>query len=111
MATPKRGSLLGRVRRRRTASGRSLFRPCRDRRGHLQFQAALAQAGIEESFMTAVAQGSASCIGNKFYRSEEELLFACAQAMREEYKAILDADLILQLDDQAIAENWDMIDP
>src|SRR6202049_3634347 len=31
--------------------------------------------------------------------------------MREEYKAILDAGLILQLDDPAIAENWDMINP
>jgi 5-methyltetrahydropteroyltriglutamate--homocysteine methyltransferase len=39
------------------------------------------------------------------------LLFACAEAMREEYKAILDAGLILQLDDPAIAENWDMINP
>jgi 5-methyltetrahydropteroyltriglutamate--homocysteine methyltransferase len=31
--------------------------------------------------------------------------------MREEYKAIVDAGLILQLDDPAIAENWDMINP
>ena len=31
--------------------------------------------------------------------------------MREEYKAIVDAGLILQLDDPAIAEGWDMINP
>ena len=31
--------------------------------------------------------------------------------MREEYKAIIDAGLILQLDDPSIAENWDMINP
>ena len=75
------------------------------------FKAALAQTGAEEGFMTAVAPGSASRIGNKFYQTEEELLFACAEAMREEYSAILDAGLILQLDDPAIAENWDMVNP
>ena len=31
--------------------------------------------------------------------------------MREEYRAIVDAGLILQLDDPAIAENWDMVNP
>jgi 5-methyltetrahydropteroyltriglutamate--homocysteine methyltransferase len=61
--------------------------------------------------MTAVAPGSASRIGNSYYKTEEELLYACADAMREEYRAILDAGLILQLDDPAIAENWDMINP
>jgi 5-methyltetrahydropteroyltriglutamate--homocysteine methyltransferase len=75
------------------------------------FTAALQAAGVEEGFMTAVAPGSASRIGNSYYKTEEELLYACADAMREEYKAILDAGLLLQLDDPAIAENWDMINP
>ncbi len=75
------------------------------------FKAALQQAGIAEGFMTAVAPGSASRIGNEHYKTEEELLYACADAMREEYQAIVDAGLILQLDDPAIAENWDMINP
>jgi 5-methyltetrahydropteroyltriglutamate--homocysteine methyltransferase len=75
------------------------------------FKAALAAAGIAEGFMSAVAPGSASRIGNTYYKTDEELLYACAEAMREEYKAILDAGLVLQLDDPAIAENWDMINP
>jgi 5-methyltetrahydropteroyltriglutamate--homocysteine methyltransferase len=75
------------------------------------FKAALSAAGIEEGFMTAVAPASASRIGNAYYKTEEELLYACADAMREEYKAILDAGLLLQLDDPAIAENWDQINP
>ena len=74
-------------------------------------KAALAAAGADEGFMTSIAPGSASRIGNEHYRSEEEFIFACAEAMREEYKAILDAGLILQLDDPALAENWDMINP
>src|SRR5262249_9082972 len=75
------------------------------------FKAAMQAAGIEEGFMSAVAPGSASRIANNHYRTEEELLYACADAMREEYKAIVDAGFILQLDDPAIAENWDMVNP
>ncbi|PYM89408.1 MAG: epoxyalkane--coenzyme M transferase [Candidatus Rokuibacteriota bacterium] len=75
------------------------------------FKAALQAAGVEEGFMTSVAPGSASRIANRYYKTEEELLFACADALREEYKAIVDAGLILQIDDPAIAENWDMVNP
>jgi 5-methyltetrahydropteroyltriglutamate--homocysteine methyltransferase len=75
------------------------------------FKAAMQSAGVTEGFMSSVAPGSASRIGNTFYKTDEELLFACADAMREEYKAIVDAGLILQLDDPAIAENWDMVNP
>jgi 5-methyltetrahydropteroyltriglutamate--homocysteine methyltransferase len=75
------------------------------------FKAALAAHGIAEGFMTSVAPGSASRIGNSYYQTDDEFLFACADAMREEYRAIIDAGLILQLDDPSIAENWDMINP
>src|SRR5260221_442315 len=73
------------------------------------FQAALKAAGVAEGFMTAVAPGSCSRIGNRHYKNDDEFLFACAEAMREEYKAIVDAGIILQLDDPALAENWDMV--
>jgi 5-methyltetrahydropteroyltriglutamate--homocysteine methyltransferase len=75
------------------------------------FKAAMQAAGVEEGFMSSVAPGSASRIANAYYKTEEELLYACADAMREEYRAIVDAGLILQLDDPAIAENWDMVNP
>jgi 5-methyltetrahydropteroyltriglutamate--homocysteine methyltransferase len=75
------------------------------------FKAALSAAGVEEGFMTSIAPGSASRIANRYYRTDEELLFACADAMRDEYRAIVDAGLVLQLDDPAIAENWDMVNP
>jgi 5-methyltetrahydropteroyltriglutamate--homocysteine methyltransferase len=76
-----------------------------------QFKAALAAAGAAEGFMTAIAPGSACRIGNEYYKTDEEFLFACADALREEYKAIVDAGLILQLDDPSLAENYDMINP
>ena len=75
------------------------------------FKAGLQAAGVTEGFMTSIAPGSASRIGNNYYATDEEFLFACADAMREEYKAIVDAGLILQLDDPSIAENWDQINP
>jgi 5-methyltetrahydropteroyltriglutamate--homocysteine methyltransferase len=75
------------------------------------FKAALAAAGAEEGFMTAIAPGSASRVLNEYYASDDEFLFACADAMRNEYKAIIDAGLILQLDDPSLAESWDMINP
>jgi 5-methyltetrahydropteroyltriglutamate--homocysteine methyltransferase len=76
-----------------------------------RFKAALQAVGAEEGFMTSIAPGSASRIDNEHYKTEEEFLYACADAMREEYKAIVNAGLVLQLDDPAIAENWDMINP
>jgi 5-methyltetrahydropteroyltriglutamate--homocysteine methyltransferase len=75
------------------------------------FKAALQANGYTEGFMTSVAPGSVARIVNRHYKTDDEFLFAIADAMREEYKAIVDAGLILQLDDPSIAENWDSIDP
>jgi 5-methyltetrahydropteroyltriglutamate--homocysteine methyltransferase len=75
------------------------------------FKAALTAAGIAEGFMTAVAPGTAYRFGNVHYQDDKEFLYDCAEAMREEYKAILDAGLVLQLDDPSTATGWDMINP
>ena len=75
------------------------------------FKTALKAAGVAEGFMTAVAPASCARIGNKYYKTDEELLYACADAMREEYKAIVDAGIILQLDDPCLAEGWDQVNP
>ena len=74
-------------------------------------KAALAAAGIEEGFMTSVAPGSAVRMANEYYKTDDEFLMAGADAMREEYKAIVDAGLILQLDDPLVAEGWDQVVP
>lgn len=71
----------------------------------------LAAAGVEQGFITALSPGSASRIGNTFYATEEEFIWAMADALREEYRAVIDAGLILQIDDPSIAENWDQIKP
>ena len=75
------------------------------------FKAALAASGATEGFMTAVAPASCARIGNSHYKSDEEFLYACADAMHEEYKAIVDAGIVLQLDDPCLAEGWDQVNP
>jgi 5-methyltetrahydropteroyltriglutamate--homocysteine methyltransferase len=75
------------------------------------FKRGLDAAGVEQGFITSLSPGSASRIGNEFYATEEEFIWACADAMREEYLAVIDAGLILQIDDPSIAENWDQINP
>jgi 5-methyltetrahydropteroyltriglutamate--homocysteine methyltransferase len=87
-------------------------------KGHAQTQAdianlktAMAAAGIEEGFMTSVAPASFARSEDLHYKSEEEFVVAAAEAMREEYRAIVDAGLVLQIDDPSLPDNWDMIDP
>jgi 5-methyltetrahydropteroyltriglutamate--homocysteine methyltransferase len=75
------------------------------------FKAALAAHGYREGFMTSIGPASCARIGNRHYKSDDEFVFACADAMRAEYKAIVDAGLVLQIDDPAIAENFDQINP
>lgn len=75
------------------------------------FKAALQANGVSEGFMTSIGPASCARIGNKHYKTDDEFVFACAEAMREEYRAIVDAGLVLQIDDPAIAENFDQINP
>jgi 5-methyltetrahydropteroyltriglutamate--homocysteine methyltransferase len=75
------------------------------------FKAALAANGIQEGFMSSIGPGSACRVGNLHYDTDEAFMFACADAMHEEYKAIVDAGLVLQIDDPSIADNWDAIVP
>ena len=73
-------------------------------------KAALDAAGIDGGLdELGRARRAARASPTSTTQTDEELLYACADAMREEYDAIVDAGLILQLDDPAIAENWDQI--
>ena len=74
-------------------------------------KAAIAHHGVADAFMTSVAPGSFGREQNRHYRTQEEFLFAIADAMRVEYRAIVDAGFVLQIDDPGMAENWDAMDP
>ncbi len=69
------------------------------------------RAGIDEAFLCAVVPGSASRMGNAHYATDEEFLWACAEALREEYLAITEAGITVQIDEPSFAENWDQFNP
>ena len=63
-------------------------------------KAAAEASGARETFMSAVSPSDVEGQQlNEFYQTDEDYLFAIAGAMHEEYKAIVDAGLILQIDD------------
>ena len=74
-------------------------------------RAALQATGASEGYLAALSPGSCARLQNEHYADEDEVLAACAEALREEYRAITDAGLIVQIDDPSIAENWDQINP
>jgi 5-methyltetrahydropteroyltriglutamate--homocysteine methyltransferase len=77
-------------------------------------KAATAAAKVPEAFVTSISVGSLEmfCRGqNEYYPSDEAFLEGIAQALRVEYRAIVDAGFILQLDDPGLPDTWDMLDP
>ena len=68
--------------------------------------------GVQEAFITAVAPGSIIMRRiNRFYPDEQAFLFAIADAIRTEYKAIIDAGFLLQIDDPQLVTRYDAEDP
>ena len=78
------------------------------------FKAAIARSGakVEEAFIPVLAPGWLDhFIFNEYYKTEEEFLFALADAVAEEYRAVVDAGFILQIDDPGLPDWWDMLKP
>lgn len=74
-------------------------------------KAALQGAKVAEAFVPAIAPGMVGRGQNRFYKTEEEYVFAIAEALRSEYRAIVDAGFVLQIDDPGLGETWDMLNP
>ncbi|MGA8870550.1 MAG: cobalamin-independent methionine synthase II family protein [Candidatus Acidiferrales bacterium] len=75
-------------------------------------KAALAKVKVEDAFLPLVAPASAfPFYVNEYYKDDESLFFALAEALREEYKAVLDAGLRLQIDDAFIPATYERLVP
>jgi 5-methyltetrahydropteroyltriglutamate--homocysteine methyltransferase len=75
-------------------------------------EALKAAGGGAEAFICVFAPGWLDHhIFNEHYTSDEEFVFALAEALREEYRAVVDAGFILQIDDPGVMTSWDMIKP
>jgi 5-methyltetrahydropteroyltriglutamate--homocysteine methyltransferase len=77
-------------------------------------KAAVQANGVKEAFMTSIAVGSVEMFcrsQDAHYKRPEAFLDAIAKAMAVEYRAIVDAGFVLQLDDPGLPDTWDMLDP
>jgi 5-methyltetrahydropteroyltriglutamate--homocysteine methyltransferase len=63
------------------------------------FKAALETVDVDEAFMPVVAPCSMELTPNRHYATQEDYLFALAEALSVEYRMIVDAGFILQVDD------------
>ncbi len=71
------------------------------------FKNALQDVNVEEAFMPVVAPASfVREAHNEYYPSEEAYVYAIADALKQEYQAIVDAGLLLQVDDAVLATMW-----
>jgi 5-methyltetrahydropteroyltriglutamate--homocysteine methyltransferase len=76
------------------------------------FKAALKGAKVEEGFLPVAAPASViPDRKNEYYKSEDDLQAAIGEAMRTEYKMIVDAGLVVQLDDARSAVTYDRMVP
>ena len=78
------------------------------------FKAAIARAGraVDEAFFCVIAPGWLDhFIFNEHYKTDEDYVFALAEALREEYLAVVNAGFVLQIDDPGLPDWWDMIKP
>jgi 5-methyltetrahydropteroyltriglutamate--homocysteine methyltransferase len=73
---------------------------------------AMTSAGAQQGFLPVAAPASAFALSpNQFYKTDEEYMFAGAEALREEYLAIVDAGLYVQIDDAHLPFMYDRIVP
>jgi 5-methyltetrahydropteroyltriglutamate--homocysteine methyltransferase len=69
---------------------------------------ALKSVKVEEAFLPVVAPASAVFNGiNEYYPTEKEYVYAVAEALREEYRAIYEAGILVQVDDAVLSNMYD----
>jgi 5-methyltetrahydropteroyltriglutamate--homocysteine methyltransferase len=74
-----------------------------------RFKSALAGIEVADVFLPVVAPASVYWLRNEYYPSEEEFVFAVADALHEEYRRIVDAGFLLQVDDAVLLHEYDSI--
>jgi 5-methyltetrahydropteroyltriglutamate--homocysteine methyltransferase len=91
-------------------TGPMSYDPAAQRRDVANFTAALADARVTDTsqvFLPVVAPASAYWLRNEYYATDEEFVFALADVLHEEYKGIIDAGFLLQVDDAVLMHEAD----
>jgi 5-methyltetrahydropteroyltriglutamate--homocysteine methyltransferase len=73
------------------------------------FKVALEGSGrdISETFLPVVAPASAYWLANEYYKTDEEFVYALADVLHEEYRAIIESGALLQVDDAVLMHEAD----
>src|SRR5690606_9429766 len=75
---------------------------------------ALQEAGVdvEDYFYPVLGPGWLDhFVWNDYYKTEEEYCFALAEIVKNDFKAVVDAGFVLQIDDPGLCDRWGMIEP
>ena len=75
----------------------------------MRLEAAVKNANATDVFLPVVAPASVYWLQNEYYPTEEEFVYAVADALHEEYKGIVDAGFLLQVDDAVLLHEFDSI--
>jgi 5-methyltetrahydropteroyltriglutamate--homocysteine methyltransferase len=68
---------------------------------------AVAAAGAVEAFVPSISPiDVVNAQKNEYYKTEEEFLYAIADALREEYRAIVEAGFLVQIDDPRLSSHY-----
>jgi 5-methyltetrahydropteroyltriglutamate--homocysteine methyltransferase len=74
------------------------------------FTAALSGVDVVGAYLPANTPGTIEhWMLNEYYKSDEAFVFAIADAMHEEYQAIVDAGFLLQIDDPDLPDGWNCL--
>jgi 5-methyltetrahydropteroyltriglutamate--homocysteine methyltransferase len=73
-------------------------------------KAALARVGFAGAYLPADTPGTIEhWMLNEYYKNDESFVFAIADAMHEEYQAIVDAGFLSQIDDPDLPDGWNCL--
>jgi 5-methyltetrahydropteroyltriglutamate--homocysteine methyltransferase len=85
------------------------YDPSAVQRDIARFRAALDGVEVADAFLPVVAPASVYWLRNEHYATEEELVYALADALHQEYAAIVAAGFLLQVDDAVLMHEYDSI--
>jgi 5-methyltetrahydropteroyltriglutamate--homocysteine methyltransferase len=77
-------------------------------------KAGIAAAGesIDNFFYPVLGPGwLGHSVGNDFYKTDEEYVYAMAAFFKNDYRAVVDAGFTLQIDDPGLCDSFGMMDP
>jgi 5-methyltetrahydropteroyltriglutamate--homocysteine methyltransferase len=74
------------------------------------FKNALAETGAAEGFFCITAPAwTEEFVWNEYYPSDDDMVVALSEQMAPLYRAVVDAGVILQIDDPAISHDWEEV--